>query len=133
MSFCKNCKKKKLKKIIEIGAQPLSGIFLKKKNHKFKKYSLDLFECTNCKLVQIPKAIKSEKMFGSTYEYRTSLSKLMSTHIKDKAKYLKRKKIVNNNSKILDIGSNDGTFLNNFSNNKYLFGIDPSALKFKKY
>ena len=133
MTYCKNCKKKKLKKIIKIGSQPLSGIFLRKKKYKFKKYCLDLFECTNCKLVQIPKTIKSEKMFGSTYEYRTSLSKLMTTHINDKAKYLKRKKIINNHSKILDIGSNDGTFLNNFSKNKYLFGIDPSAVKFKQY
>lgn len=133
MENCKNCKKKKLRKIIRIGSQPLSGIFLKKKIKNLKRYSLDLFECKNCKLVQIPYTIKSSKMFGLTYEYRTSLSKLMSTHINNKAEFLKRKKIINNNSKILDIGCNDGTFLNNFSKNNNLYGIDPSALKFKKY
>ena len=40
-----------------------------------------------------------------------------------------------NYSNILDIGSNDGTFLNFFSNNKKkigLYGIDPSAEGFIK-
>ncbi len=32
MQNCVNCKKKKLKKIITIGSQPISGVFLKKKN-----------------------------------------------------------------------------------------------------
>ena len=32
----------------------------------------------------------------------------------------------------MDIGSNDGTFLNNFDKSHELFGVDPSAKKFKK-
>jgi len=133
MQNCINCTKKKLKKIITIGSQPISGVFLKKKIYKLKKYPLDLYECQKCKLVQITKIPKSNEMFGSTYEYRTSLSKLMNEHISNKAKFLLQKKFVKNNSKILDIGSNDGTFLNEFSKNKGLYGIDPSAEKFKKY
>ena len=35
--------------------------------------------------------------------------------------------------KILDIGSNDGTFLNFFSNQDFRVGCDPSSKKFKKY
>ena len=31
----------------------------------------------------------------------------------------------------MDIGSNDGTFLNQFKNSNYLLGVDPSAEKFK--
>lgn len=133
MKNCVNCKKNKLKKIIKIGSQPLSGVFLKKKMYNLKKYPLDLYECQICKLVQLTQIPKSSKMFGSTYEYRTSLSKLMSDHISSKAKFLLRKKFVNSDSKILDIGSNDGTFLNEFTKNKNLYGIDPSARKFKKY
>ena len=39
------------------------------------------------------------------------------------------------NYSILDIGSNDGTFLNFFASKNYknLYGIDPSSEKFKKY
>ena len=75
-------------------------------------------------------------MYGLTYGYRTSLSPLMIRHIKNKYNYIIKKKYLKKNSSLLDIGSNDGTFLNFFSNNnkKYnLFGIDPSASKFRKY
>ncbi len=133
MSACINCKNQNLIKIIKIGSQPLSGIFLNKIIKKPKKYSLDLFQCSKCKLVQIGKIIKAQKMFGDTYEYRTSLSKFMSQHINKKAKTLIKKRYVKKNSSILDIGSNDGTFLNNFKHNQLLIGIDPSAKKFSNF
>ena len=55
--------------------------------------------------------------------------------MKNKFKKIIEKKITKKNSSILDIGSNDGTFLNFFANKKYknLYGIDPSSEKFKKY
>ena len=53
---CRNCKTKSLKKIIFLGSQPLKWHFYKKKNQKIeKKFSLDLFFCTKCKLVQLGK------------------------------------------------------------------------------
>ena len=129
---CRNCKKKKLKKIVKIGSQPLSGVFYQSKRYNLKKYSLDLYQCQICKLVQLSKTPESKKMFGDTYEYRTSLSNLMVDHIKKKIKYLKKNNYLKKNSCILDIGSNDGTFLNNFDKSHELFGVDPSAKKFKK-
>lgn len=132
MLSCRNCSSKKLKKIINIGSQPLSGIFYKKKKYNLKKYSLNLFQCQSCKLIQLSKTPDSKKMFGDTYEYKTSLSNLMVEHIKKKIRYLKKKNYVKNKSTILDIGSNDGTFLNNFDQSHKLFGVDPSAEKFKK-
>ena len=81
---CRNCKKKKLKKIVKIGSQPLSGVFYQSKRYNLKKYSLDLYQCQICKLVQLSKTPESKKMFGDTYEYRTSLSNLMVDHIRKK-------------------------------------------------
>ena len=131
MIKCRNCKSNKFKKVITVGSQPLSGIFYKNKKFNLKKYSLDLFKCLNCKLIQLYKSAKSHQMFGETYEYRTSLSNLMISHIKNKIKYLKKKSLIKHNSSILDIGSNDGTFLNNLNKSMQLVGIDPSAEKFK--
>ena len=131
MKKCKNCKSKKLKRIIKIGSQPLSGIFYKTKKFNLKKYSLDLFKCRICDLIQFNKIAKPHEMFGETYEYRTSLSNLMISHIKNKIKYLKSKRLLKNNFSVLDIGSNDGTFLNSLDKKMQLFGIDPSAQKFK--
>ena len=72
-------------------------------------------------------------MYGADYGYKTSVSRLMVDHLKKKISKLNRFGIFKKKSKILDIGSNDGTFLNFFSNfkNRYeLFGIDPSASAF---
>jgi NDP-4-keto-2,6-dideoxyhexose 3-C-methyltransferase len=133
---CRNCKKKNLKKIINVGKQCISSVFPEKINHKFKKYSLDLYECYNCQLVQFKKTPPLEDMYGLTYGYRTSLSQLMVKHMKDKFDFIKKKRYLKNNSRLLDIGSNDGTFLNFYAKDKRnynLYGIDPSAEKFKNY
>ena len=134
--ICKSCHQKRLKKVIAIGKQPISSVFLTKKIKNLKKYSLDLYECQKCKLVQFNKLTPLKDMYGTTYGYRTSLSKMMISHIKEKYKKILKMKIIRNKSNILDIGSNDGTFLNFFTNNRKktnLFGIDPSARKFKKH
>ena len=133
---CCNCKTTKLNKILKIGNQPVSSVFPKKKIYTSKKYSLDLFECNNCKLIQFSKLAPLEEMYGQTYGYRTSLSKLMVNHIYSKYLNIKKNNFIKKNSNILDIGSNDGTFLNFFGKDKFkgnLFGIDPSADKFLKY
>ena len=75
-------------------------------------------------------------MYGTTYGYRTSLSKYMVDHMKKKYNFLIKSNYLKNKSSILDIGSNDGTFLNFFAKKGHkmdLFGIDPSSVKFKKF
>ena len=76
-------------------------------------------------------------MYGQNYGYRTSLSPLMIKHMKIKFENLIKTYKLPKNSKILDIASNDGTFLNMFKTLKdksyKLYGCDPSAEKFKKY
>ena len=129
---CKNCKKTSFKKILKLGKQPLSGFFYEKKITNLKTYSLDLYKCNNCNLVQLKNEFISNKLFGKSYGYETAVSNLMVSHLNKKKKKLIRNKYVKKKSKILDIGCNDGTFLNLFKNSHDLFGIDPSAIKFKK-
>ena len=133
--ICKNCNQKRLKKVITIGKQPVSSVFLSKKINNLKKYSLDLYECQNCKLIQLSKVAPANEMYGLSYGYWTSLSDLMINHMRKKIKRIKKFNLIKNNSFILDIGSSDATFLNLFKNYKKnldLFAIDPSAEKFKK-
>ena len=130
--ICRNCKKKSFNKISKIGKQPISSLFLKKKI-QIKNYSLDLYKCKHCDLVQLSKIPNLKDMYGQDYGYKTSVSKLMVDHLKEKITKLNKFGILKKKSKILDIGSNDGTFLNFFSKfkKKYeLFGIDPSASAF---
>ena len=130
--ICRSCYKKKFKKIAAIGRQPISSLFLTKKK-KIKDYSLDLYKCELCDLVQLSKIPNLKDMYGPKYGYKTSVSKLMINHLKSKKKKFHKYKIFKKNSNILDIGSNDGTFLNFFHSKKNklnLYGIDPSASSF---
>jgi NDP-4-keto-2,6-dideoxyhexose 3-C-methyltransferase len=129
---CKNCGYLKLKKVFKIGKQPISSVFYNKPKANLKKYSLDLFKCPKCDLVQFSSLPPLEDMYGLTYGYNTSLSPLMVNHMKKKFDFLRLnyKKLLK--GQILDIGSNDGTFLNFLKSLKTikLYGIDPSAKKF---
>lgn len=130
--ICKNCKKKRLKKVFRIGKQPISSVFFDKPKNNLKKYSLDLYKCNYCELVQFASLPPLEDMYGLTYGYNTSLSPLMVNHMKEKFKFLKLhyKNLIK--GQILDIGSNDGTFLNflNTCKGAKLYGMDPSSKKF---
>ena len=75
--FCRNCKKKINKKIVKIGSQPISSVFYKNKKTNLKKYPLDLYICKSCSLVQFKNLAPLDEMYGTTYGYRTSLSKMM--------------------------------------------------------
>ena len=129
---CKNCKKNSLVKIVKIGKQPLSGFFYKSKKKNLKKYSLDLFKCSKCSLVQLNNSANTKKMYGEHYGYRTSISNMMIQHFKSKIKKFEKSKLLKRGDRVLDIGSNDGTFLKLLGKEYSLYGIDPSAKKFKK-
>ena len=70
-------------------------------------------------------------MYGPKYGYKTSISNLMIKHLMKNITVLENLKYIKKNKNILDIGSNDGTFLNFLKGkNVKLTGIDPSALAF---
>ena len=71
---CRNCRNKLDSKILNLGSQPISSVFYKKKTTNLKKYSLNLFQCKKCELIQFKKLAPLDDMYGTTYGYRTSLS-----------------------------------------------------------
>ena len=114
--------KNKQLEFLDLGFQPLANAFIKKKdvNKKEVKYRLKI--CFNKKnyLVSIKNTFSSIKMFNDTYPYRSSMSKSVTMSFKKLARKIKNLKPKN----ILEIGSNDGTFMNNF-NSKNIIGIEP--------
>ena len=110
-------------KFMDLGLQPMANSYLKKNelNKKEKKYRL-LVEFNNqTKVVSIKKKFSSKFMFTSKYPYRSSMSKTMKESFKNLA--LKIKKKIKPNL-ILEIGSNDGSFIKHF-NKKNVIGVEP--------
>ena len=113
--------KKSCKIFLDFGKMPLANGFIKKNEIK-KEYFFPLKVAFNKRLslFQLVKNPEPKKMFNRNYPFYTSSSKKMRDHFKDLSKWLK-KKYLNNNSLIIEIGSNDGTFLKNFSKKKKLW------------
>ena len=123
-----NCRisKEKCKIFLNLGRMPIANGFIKKKDFK-KEYffSLKVAYSTSLKLVQIVSNPPPKKMFNNNYPFYTSLSKYMVIHFKKYSKWLK-KNYLGKNGSLLELGSNDGTFLENFKGFNNV-GFEPSG------
>ena len=133
IKFCRSCKSENLSKVFSLGKQTLTGIFPPTKQAKISKGDLSLILCEKCKLLQLANNFNPNEMYGENYGYMSSLNKSMMTHLKLKALNFQNKYKLKSSQNILDIGSNDGTFLSYFNKNFNLFGCDPTIKKFSKY
>ena len=110
------------------GQMPPANGFLEKKdfaNEYF--YEMEVGFSDEVSLLQLnnftpPKNIHTEK-----YPFYTSSSKFMENHFKNYANWM-MKDYLKNNSKLIEIGSNDGTLLKNFQKTEIEFlGFEPSS------
>ena len=130
MVKCRICKGK-LIKIIDLGKISLVGDFTKKLI-KQKKYKISINFCSNCKHMQIAEILDPNLLFKK-YLWETGVSISNINLIKDLLKKIKKFGI-SKKSKVFEIASNDGSFLNHI-NNKYhclAVGIDPAQNLKKK-
>ena len=116
-----------IKKFLDLGLQPLANKFLTKKDLLKEKsenyYRLELGFNTKSKLVSILNTVSSKRMFDNKYPYRASMSKTMLNSFKNLADKINNKFKPNF---IMEIGSNDGSFIKNF-NKKKAIGIEPCS------
>ena len=110
-----------IKKFLDLGMQPLANKYLTKKDiikkNKEQFYHLEVGFNSKTKLVSIINTVPSKKMFDGNYPYKSSMSRTMILSFKKLAKNLI--KTYNPNS-ILEIGSNDGSLIRNFSKKKVI-------------
>jgi SAM-dependent methyltransferase len=104
---CAVCEQKKLFTIMNFGEVPLAGDYPEKPN-VVDNYNLNLLFCENCKLLQTDSFIGAERLFGD-YRYMSSVG--LTKHFTEVASMLQNYFHLNSESKILEIGSNDGVLL----------------------
>ena len=139
ISKCRICGNTKLRTVLDLGNQCLTGVFPKNADCVVAKAPLELVKCygeDSCGLVQLRHSCDSTEMYGMNYGYRSGLNMSMVVHLKKLTQYVQKFVHIENGDVIVDIGSNDGTLLglydvDTISVNR--IGIDPTAIKFKKY
>lgn len=131
---CRACSSSDLTYILDLGNQPLSGVFPLSNESDPMSGPLKLLKCDECHLVQLDHDFPLDLMYGDNYGYRSGLNASMASHLSSKAQRLINKYKINPGSTILDIGSNDGTLLNSYDSHQYnLVGIDPTIKKFGEF
>jgi len=131
---CRLCNSKKLSTVIDLNSTPLANSFLKRSELKKKEryYPLKVNFCNSCYHLQLSHIVKAKRMFDN-YLYLTNTSKQNRDHFKEYAEQVKKKNTSKSKVSILDIASNDGTFLSFFNKENYnRLGIDP-AKNLSKY
>ena len=110
-----------IRKFLDLGLQPLANKYLTKKDLVKKKveyyYHLEIGFNTSSKLVSILNTVPSKKMFDKEYPYRASISQTMLNSCKDLSMDIIK---TFNPNLIMEIGSNDGSFVKNFDKKKVI-------------
>ncbi len=122
---CNICNSSKLKFILDLGNQPPANSLRKEFKCNLSLIPLQLFICLDCKTAQLGHVV-NEKLLFSNYYWVTATSLTALKHSKlfydELIKRIKIKKL-----NVLEIASNDGTFLKPFKAGGHdVLGIDPA-------
>ena len=101
---------------MDLGYQPLCNEFTPVADAPLPQtfYPLCLCYCHECSLAQLDYVIPTEVTFGNQYTYLTGSSQSLINYYSDLAKRLKEQFNLQPGDTIVEIGSNDGTFLKAF-------------------
>lgn len=127
MTTCKSCRNKGLEVILDFGEQPLANGLLKKSEcGKEKKYPLALCYCKSCGLAQLNYTVDPRELF-SNYYWVTGTSKGARQFAEIFMNEVLKRKKIKSGEYVLEIASNDGTFLRAFRDADIdILGIDPA-------
>ncbi|MFH2091038.1 MAG: class I SAM-dependent methyltransferase [Pseudomonadota bacterium] len=131
---CRLCGSKNLKAVLHLAPTPLADLYLDEE-HKHQScpcFPLDLYFCENCYHVQLSDVIDPRDLFEN-YIYETTSSPGLVDHFQNYVEDTIQKMNNPPGSKVLDIGSNDGTLLKIFKHFGYqVLGVDAAKEIAKK-
>ena len=92
------------------------------------RYPLDLYFCRDCTHVQLLDVVDPRLMFRSDYTYASGGSAGIVRHLGEHARSLLEREQPESGALVVDIGSNDGTFLRFFKDaGMTSLGVDPAT------
>lgn len=125
---CRLCDSAELDLVVPITATPVADAYVPKEllNEEQECFPLDLYQCRACKHVQLLDVVDPEVLFRH-YSYFTGRTGGLLKHFEDYAERVIRRNNIPTGSRVLDIGSNDGTFLSFFkARGMQVLGVDPA-------
>ncbi len=121
---CRLCLSKKIRVFLDLGKQPFANNLKLSPNHREIKIPLKVFFCKNCKTVQLSETVNPKILF-SKYVWQTSTSSSARNFSKSFYKKV-LSRMSSHNGLVVEIASNDGTYLSPFSKKFKVIGVDPA-------
>ncbi len=111
MSLCRNCASDDLELVLDLGLQPWGNDFVSvSRATDIPKYPLQLLVCKQCWMAQVGHTVPKETMFID-HGYMTGTTRSIKAHFKQVADEIIAQTQFRSGDYVLDIGGNDGTFL----------------------
>ena len=125
ISNCRICKKDKLTNILDLGKQPPANSLRNNLEEPLHFIPLSIIQCDNCKTVQLKETVNPKYLF-SKYVWVTGTSSTAQSYSSFFCDEVLTH-LPNTNLFIVEVASNDGTFLNRFKDKGHkVLGIDPA-------
>jgi hypothetical protein len=89
-------------------------------------YPAQVLRCLDCQLVQLGLIVDPAILFPPEYPYTSGTTKILRDNFAELSREVASLYPLGSSDLIVDIGSNDGTLLSNFSSRGPVFGIEPT-------
>lgn len=127
VTACRVCGDAELIPILELGELPLANALKRTPDEPEARYPLTLMFCPRCALVQIRETVDKTRLF-SRYVWLTGTSATARGFAQEFCGNARRVRPLAPGHLVLEIASNDGTFLRPFLDAGYrTVGVDPAA------
>ncbi len=127
MPICRVCRGDNLEQFLDLGDQPHCNSLLLPEALARREpfYPLRVWFCRDCTTVQIDHTVPKEVMFGE-YLYVSGTTQTLRRHFQDSAERLVRQLGLKPGDLVVDIGSNDGTWLKSYGKELRTLGVEPA-------
>lgn len=130
ISKCRFCKNQLEHSVIDLGMSPLCQKHVKPENlnDMEKFYPLHAYICDHCWLMQLEEFATPDEIFAEEYAYFSSYSESWLEHSRKYTEQMTNRFLLNANSLVTEIASNDGYLLQWFVQKGIpVLGIDPAG------
>jgi hypothetical protein len=112
---CRVCSAANLEVFLDLGPQPHGDALLVEDELESQEpaYPLEACFCQSCSTVQINYTVPKEQMFAN-YLYVSGTTRTLRNHFQSRTKYLIKRLPLSKGNFVVDIGSNDGTWLESY-------------------
>ena len=125
---CLCCYSNNIERVLKLAESPLTDAYTKSKviSIQKKKYPLDLYLCNECSHLQLGFQVPPEESYKE-YIYNSKVTPGLNKSFVQYAETLTKRNVNNKKINLLDIGSNDGSFLEACNNVGFqAIGIEPA-------